>query len=98
MLRKYTTAVKKYPNQTYDRIVPPPDEGDRAVKRHDKLDEDGICMPGEELAPGDVFINKQTPTNTSDTLVNTEVMPDSAFKASPQIYKGPVPCIVDKVL
>ena len=45
--RKYTTQIKKYPNQSYDRIVPPPANiDDRQQKKYNILDNDGICSPG----------------------------------------------------
>ena len=32
------------------------------------LDKDGLCAVGETIAPGDVFINKEIPTNTRDLV------------------------------
>jgi DNA-directed RNA polymerase III subunit RPC2 len=57
--------------------VGPPPEGDRGQKRFDVLDVDGIASPGERLEPGKVYINKQTPVNTTDTLANPENIPES---------------------
>ncbi|KAL6041665.1 DNA-directed RNA polymerase III subunit RPC2 [Balamuthia mandrillaris] len=98
VLKKAVTAIKKYSNQTFDRIVPPPDESTRPVKRYDILDTDGICRPGERIEPGKIYINKQTPANTIDTLASLENIPDSEFRPSPQSYKGAAHAYIDKVL
>ncbi len=62
------------------------------------LDADGICSPGERVEPGKVYVNKQTPINTTDTLANPDNIPESAFRNSPLSYKGPTHGYVDKVL
>eukprot|EP01098_Paradermamoeba_levis_P010664 TRINITY_DN4487_c0_g3_i2.p1 TRINITY_DN4487_c0_g3~~TRINITY_DN4487_c0_g3_i2.p1 ORF type:complete len:1132 (+),score=308.58 TRINITY_DN4487_c0_g3_i2:455-3397(+) len=99
VLRRYTTNIKKYPNSTYDRVVgPPEDNKGKRNPRYQTLDLDGIGSPGEIIHPGDIYVNKQSPINTLDTLSNPENIPDSAFKDSPTSYKGPVPAIIDKVL
>ena len=111
--RSYTTTIKKYPNSTYDRIVAPPapvDEPARTGSTHrsfnqkyESLDVDGISCPGECVHPGDLYVNRQTPMNVSDSLsIPSDGMgggfPDSFYKSSPSIYKGPTPAYVDKVL
>eukprot|EP00005_Dracoamoeba_jomungandri_P006609 CAMPEP_0174279002 /NCGR_PEP_ID=MMETSP0439-20130205/61792_1 /TAXON_ID=0 /ORGANISM="Stereomyxa ramosa, Strain Chinc5" /LENGTH=290 /DNA_ID=CAMNT_0015371477 /DNA_START=452 /DNA_END=1321 /DNA_ORIENTATION=- len=68
------------------------------ASRYEKLDIDGIVSPGERLEPGDIYINKQTPQNTSDTLSNLDVLPETAFQATPLSYKGAEHSYVDKVL
>ncbi|ELR20086.1 DNAdirected RNA polymerase, beta subunit [Acanthamoeba castellanii str. Neff] len=98
VLKKTTATIKKYPNQTFDRIVGPPPENDRGQKRFDCLDVDGIASPGERVEPGKVYINKQTPINTTDTLANPDNIPESAFRGSPMSYKGPTHAYIDKVL
>lgn len=47
--RKYAAQIKKYPNQTYDRVVPPPQEDSAKTKKFGILDSDGICSPGIPL-------------------------------------------------
>jgi DNA-directed RNA polymerase III subunit RPC2 len=59
---------------------------------------DGIASPGERVEPGKVYINKQTPINTTDTLANPDNIPESAFRSSPMSYKGPTHAYIDKVL
>lgn len=94
VMRKYSANLKKYANQTSDRIVAPPTAppGVKSVQlqRYRVLDEDGICAVGERLQSGDVFVNKQVPVNTSDTIVNTEAHAGAdAFRPQPITFKGP---------
>ena len=103
VLRKYAAQIKKYSNRTTDRIVPPSAEQRNATKnngRHRLLDGDGIASVGERIRPGDVYVNKQSPSNTRDPLPNPQAMPDSFFRPTPQSYKGPQgeACVVDKVM
>eukprot|EP01116_Phalansterium_solitarium_P004244 TRINITY_DN15189_c0_g1_i1.p1 TRINITY_DN15189_c0_g1~~TRINITY_DN15189_c0_g1_i1.p1 ORF type:complete len:1168 (-),score=468.17 TRINITY_DN15189_c0_g1_i1:231-3734(-) len=101
VLKKFSTQIKKYPNQAYDRVVPAPASSGGSEKlgnRFAHLDDDGIARPGELLHSGDVYVNKQTPVNTQDPLSNPDFVPDSAFKSSPASYKGSGPAFVDKVL
>ena len=49
--RNQKCSLKRYPNQTYDRILGPlldPDTKER-IYRHRALDNDGICGVGEQL-------------------------------------------------
>jgi len=91
VMRKYSAPLKKYPNQTADRIMgPPPVQGPaqaRAHKRYEVLDDDGICAVGQRLAPGDVFVNKQVPANTSELQRSDPTTGE--FRPAPVTYKGP---------
>eukprot|EP01105_Mastigella_eilhardi_P014314 TRINITY_DN3263_c0_g2_i2.p1 TRINITY_DN3263_c0_g2~~TRINITY_DN3263_c0_g2_i2.p1 ORF type:complete len:1142 (+),score=317.03 TRINITY_DN3263_c0_g2_i2:278-3427(+) len=96
-MRKYSASIKKYPNQTFDRLAGPPDDLGRQAERYSALDVDGICSPGERLYPNGIYVNKLSPLNTADPLANPDSVPDSAFKPSPSVFKGPVHVYVDKV-
>ncbi|KAK9728588.1 DNA-directed RNA polymerase III complex subunit Rpc2 [Basidiobolus ranarum] len=101
VMRKYATMVRKYANGTYDRLADPPLDAEGFVpEKFDILEADGICGVGERVNPGQVYINKQTPVNTSmDVGVGTNVgATDGGFKASPMSYKSPAPGYIDKVL
>eukprot|EP00744_Colponema_vietnamica_P010506 GILI01014846.1.p1 GENE.GILI01014846.1~~GILI01014846.1.p1 ORF type:complete len:800 (+),score=237.77 GILI01014846.1:333-2402(+) len=108
VLRKYANSIKRYANGTYDRIVGPPEEltvseGKRAPpsmanKKFQALDEDGLARVGERIFPGDIYINKQSPSNTHDTFTNPDALPDSAYKPAPSSYKGAVAAYVDKMM
>jgi DNA-directed RNA polymerase III subunit RPC2 len=59
---------------------------------------DGLARPGERIQPGDVYINKQTPTNTTDQLNQDHREAEGAYKPAPMAYKGAVSAMVDQVL
>lgn len=52
-------------------------------------------MAGERVDPGDVYVNKQTPTNANDNTTVSAVA--AGFKNTPLTYKAPVSGYVDKV-
>ena len=69
------------------------------------LESDGICAVGRSITSEDIYINKSTPLVTRTTgdapqLAPNAAPPDSAYKPTPQKYKGPVgeACVVDRVL
>ncbi|EGF81711.1 hypothetical protein BATDEDRAFT_29606 [Batrachochytrium dendrobatidis JAM81] len=67
VMRKSSTMIKSYPNQTFDRLADPvldPLTG-QVQERYNILDNDGICGVGERVYPNQIVINKQTPTETS---------------------------------
>ena len=69
VLRKHAAVLKKHNNRTADRVVPPPPPppGEaRAPGRLRLLEADGIAAVGEVVRAGDVFLNKQVPSNTRD--------------------------------
>jgi len=103
VLKKYGATLRKYANRTTDRIVTPlPLPGQKAPPaRYRLLDRDGLAAVGDYIAPGDVYINLQRPTNTRDPVQSTN-MPDSFYKPSPMSWKhtpamAGEKCVVDKV-
>ena len=93
VLKKFSCALKKYPNGTQDRAMPPqkPDTKDEKARRRAQMskvvdkfkvvDEDGICGVGMRLEHNDVLVNKFTPTDTRGDLgagMDPEQLPDSA--------------------
>ena len=86
VLRKQSAQLKKYPNRTSDRLVQP-----GYIKsgkgNPQQLEQDGICGVGTPLSTGDVYVNKQTPVNTSDPVKQIEV-PDADYKPAASIFKG----------
>ena len=52
-------------------------------------------MAGERVDPGDVYVNKQTPTNANDNTTVSAVA--AGFKNTPLTYKAPVSGYIDKV-
>ncbi|XP_020526558.1 DNA-directed RNA polymerase III subunit 2 isoform X3 [Amborella trichopoda] len=103
VMKKTTVLSQKYSNKTSDRIVRPrmlpTGNGDFVLDpRFQILDTDGIACPGEIIGPNDIYVNKQSPVNTTATP-NRELS-DSQYKNTPVTYKGPKgeTAIVDKVL
>ena len=105
VLKKFSCALKKYPNGTQDRAMPPqkPDTKDEKARRRAQMskvvdkfkvvDEDGICGVGMRLEHNDVLVNKFTPTDTRGDLgagMDPEQLPDSMYRPSPFSYKGPL--------
>jgi hypothetical protein len=45
-------------------------------------------MPGERIEPGKIFINKQTPTNTSDTLTNPDSLPETGSVTPSSLFSS----------
>ncbi|XP_058110216.1 DNA-directed RNA polymerase III subunit 2 isoform X2 [Magnolia sinica] len=99
IVMKRTTAIKQtYQNKTSDRIIRPR-RGPDLDPHMQILDADGIAAPGEIIRPNDIYINRQTPINTVATFSNPSELPDSAYKFTPQKYKGPQgeTTVVDRV-
>lgn len=90
VMRKYVAELKKYPNNTFDTILParkPTNELEKKrLKRYHALDIDGICSPGEKLKSGDVYVNKFIPTNQMEMNINPQTV---GYRDSPLIYKCP---------
>ncbi|PPQ77155.1 hypothetical protein CVT26_008101, partial [Gymnopilus dilepis] len=99
VLRKNATLVRKYPNGTFDRLADAPlDEVTGAPqKKYDIIQFDGLAGVGERVDPGDVYINKQTPTNSSDNTFSGQAS-TVPYRNTPLTYKSPVAGQIDKVL
>jgi len=102
VLRKYSTLLRQYPNGSYDRLADPPvhpDDPTIVQEKFEVLDKDGIASVGERIKPGQVYINKQMPTNTSSDIgVNSRDPTANAYKNAPMSYKSAMEGYVDKVL
>ncbi|EJU00374.1 subunit of DNA dependent RNA-polymerase [Dacryopinax primogenitus] len=103
--RKNVTLIRKYPNGTFDRLADAPiDEvTGRPPDKYSALQADGIAGVGEQLRPGDVYINKQSPANANDNSFNANVLDSTStslvqYKNTPMTYRSPVGGIVDKVM
>ena len=106
LIRKYPngTYVRLFHYQTllltftrFDRLADAPiDEmTKKKVKKYDIIDGDGLAMAGERVDPGDVYVNKQTPTNANDNTTVSAVA--AGYKNTPLAYKAPVSGHIDKV-
>lgn len=99
VFRKGTTMLRKYPNGTFDRLADPPkvekSPGEYINEdRYQAIESDGLPGAQSALMPGDIYINKQTPTNSGAMGDNSRV----TWKNAPMSNKYPVRTFVDKVL
>ncbi|KAJ4484306.1 beta and beta-prime subunits of DNA dependent RNA-polymerase [Lentinula edodes] len=98
VLRKNATLIRKYPNGTFDRLADAPfDENGQKAKKYDIIQEDGLAGVGERVDPGDVYINKQSPTNANDNSFTGQAA-TVPYKNTPMTYKSPVAGNIDKVM
>ncbi|KTW30037.1 DNA-directed RNA polymerase III subunit RPC2 [Pneumocystis jirovecii RU7] len=100
VIRKYATTIKRYANGSYDRLEGPSrnEEGDVAWK-YEALEEDGLAGVGEKIESGQIYINKQIPTNANDNTIATRIQQhELSWKASPMIYKSFEPGYIDKIM
>ncbi|KAK8389706.1 hypothetical protein O3P69_009002 [Scylla paramamosain] len=102
--RNAKCTVKRYANQTSDRVQGPLMqvlEGgkQKVIWRHEALDSDGMAAVGMPVQPRQVLINKQMPTVTqlSYTEDKNNAVPD-VFRDTPVVHKGPGTVYVEKVM
>lgn len=79
VIKKYSTVVKKYANDTVDETFGrkeadsfPNKENDVRYKRQQFIDVDGMCMVGEKLDPNHILVNKATPP--PETIDNSSTL------------------------
>jgi DNA-directed RNA polymerase III subunit RPC2 len=81
---------------SHDRLADPArDENGNVIDKYKALDQDGLAGVGQKLYPGQIYINKQTPSNANDNSGNTTT---TSWRNAPMTYRGTVPAYVDKVM
>ncbi|KAJ3373466.1 DNA-directed RNA polymerase III core subunit ret1 [Kappamyces sp. JEL0680] len=105
VMRKFSTMIKSYPNQTFDRLADPPVGPDGTIEhRYAALDHDGIAAVGTRISSGQILINKQSPTETSQrppgvASASGNIDPTTIpFKNAPMTYKYPGDAVIDQVV
>ncbi|XP_047306154.1 DNA-directed RNA polymerase III subunit 2-like [Impatiens glandulifera] len=101
VMKKMPSVLKKYGNNSQDRIIRPIKEGCYAEKMN-ILDNDGIASPGEIIRSGDIYVNKQIPLVTSGETRLSDFLDDKEYRDCKQIYKdlsaeGDAPVVIDRV-
>ncbi|XP_011203561.2 DNA-directed RNA polymerase III subunit RPC2 [Bactrocera neohumeralis] len=94
-------TVKRYANQTYDRIMGPVKDAltNKVIFKHDALDTDGIVAPGEMVVNKQILINKEMPAVTSiNPIEQSGQTSQIPYTAVPISYKGPEPSYIEKVM
>jgi len=74
----------------FDRLADPHQD-----RKYDILEADGIAGVGERIAPSQVYINKQTPTNLTTLVSNVDISANT-YKNAPLFYKSPEPDMLIK--
>lgn len=72
-----------------DGVVPP---------KYAALDNDGLAHVGQDLVQGQVYINKQTPSNANDNSVNVAPADVNSYRNVGLSYRSPLVGYIDKVL
>nr|CAD7589432.1 unnamed protein product [Timema genevievae] len=96
--RNAKCTLKRYANQTYDRILGPliDAETKKPTWKHDILDADGIASPGEKVENRQVMVNKSMPTVTLNPINPLQSQPE--YREVPVTYKGSVGSYIEKVM
>jgi DNA-directed RNA polymerase III subunit RPC2 len=85
-------------SSSYDRLADAPlDENGQIQKKFDIIQLDGLAGVGERVDPGDVYVNKQTPSNANDNSFSGPAA-SAPYKNAPMTYKSPVAGHIDKVM
>ncbi|EMR09746.1 DNA-directed RNA polymerase III subunit RPC2 [Pneumocystis murina B123] len=100
VMRKYATTIKRYANGAYDRLEHPDrSEDGQLVWKYETLEEDGLSGVGEKIESGQIYINKQIPTNANDNTIATGIQQhELSWKAAPMVYKSLEPGYIDKMM
>ncbi|XP_076183240.1 RNA polymerase III subunit RpIII128 isoform X2 [Ptiloglossa arizonensis] len=98
--RNAKCTLKRYANQTYDRIMGPLIDSNtkKSVWKHDIIDSDGIAAPGEMAENRKVMVNKSSPSANIGPVNSGNVQTQTEYKDVPVVFKGPVPAYVEKVM
>ncbi|KAL0117470.1 hypothetical protein PUN28_010353 [Cardiocondyla obscurior] len=100
--RNSKCTLKKYSNQTYDRIMGPSIDAQtkKPIPRHELLDSDGIVAPGEMVENKTVMVNKSVPTPTENIgpVSSGNVQQQPQYRNAEIQFKGLVPAYVEKVM
>ena len=98
--KKQTCSLKRYANQTFDRILGPSRDAatNKPIWKHEVLDQDGICAPGERVTSKQVLVNKSVPTVTQTMQQTTGGLQQPSYHDTPVTYKGPIDSYIERVL
>ena len=98
--RKQNCSLKRYANQTFDRILGPSRDAETGdiIWSHKILDQDGICSPGERVSNKQVLVNKSVPVVTQPLPQQPQAASNTNYKDTPVVYKGVMDSYIEKVL
>ena len=83
--RKQTVLVKRYANQTFDKVKGPMMDArtHKYIWKHEPLDVDGIVAPGERVENKQVMVNKSMPTVTASPIQGAGQAREPEYKDVP---------------
>ena len=100
--RNAKSTMKRYANQTADRILGPlvDPTTKQQIDRHQILDLDGIASPGLQVTNKQVMVNKSMPAVTRDPIdgSGSAGQREVDYVDTPATYKGPIPSYIEKVM
>ncbi|XP_035736738.1 DNA-directed RNA polymerase III subunit RPC2-like [Vespa mandarinia] len=98
--RNAKCTLKRYANQSYDRIMGPliDTTTKKPVWKHEIIDSDGIAAPGEMVENKKVMVNKSTPSSSIGPVNSANAQAQTEYRDVPIVFKGPVPAYVEKVM
>ena len=101
--RNNKCSLKKYANQTSDRIMGPLVDAETKLPifKHAAIDLDGIAATGSRVQSRQVLVNKSMPAVTRDPIGGeggAPGLPQTEFKDTPIGYKGPKPSYIENVM
>lgn len=102
--RNAKTTLKRYANQTFDRVQGPllDATSKQPIWRHRALDPDGIAAPGEYVENKQVLVNKSMPTVASSAINSASsaaiVSQQHEYREVPLTYKGPMGAYVEQAM
>ncbi|CAN1745027.1 DNA-directed RNA polymerase III subunit 2 [Linum perenne] len=103
VMKKMSSTMTRYENGAIDRIVKPMRQDRKDIERI--LDEDGIASPGQIIRGNDIYVNKESPMDTSKRNSSAQgrsatELANMKYRPSMERYKGieGEPCVVDRVL
>ncbi|KAK1888187.1 DNA-directed RNA polymerase III subunit RPC2 [Dissostichus eleginoides] len=93
-------TLRRYTNQTFDKVMGPMLDAvtRKPIWRHNILDADGICSPGEKVENKQVLVNKSMPTVTQAPLEGSTQPGQPQYRDVPVSYKGSTDSYVEKVM
>ncbi|GBN25872.1 DNA-directed RNA polymerase III subunit RPC2 [Araneus ventricosus] len=99
--RTSKTTLKRYANQTYDRVLGPKVDAEtkKPIWKHLPLNSDGIAAPGVKVDVRQVLINKSMPSITTSLPTEAEAqIAEQPYKEVPVVHKGILPSYVERVM
>ncbi|XP_076466133.1 DNA-directed RNA polymerase III subunit RPC2-like [Babylonia areolata] len=90
--RKNTVVIKRYANQTFDKVMGPMVDGrtGKNIWKHEALDTDGIIGAGERVENRQTLVNKAMPTVTKSDPNPMEAVKGVTQQDSVQYQEVPV--------